>query len=153
MKSFQKTLVPGLMLLILIPGISRAFMIDDHKYTAASVKHTSMKLDDTGKTGFLSCVSPAPGMGSPSDYATESWGASPVVPTLLHAQAVLLDKYIPPHMSAGAETTLLLFFGAGFMAIGLAVKGVGKKELRSAPRRENLPHRVSSFTESPLRAE
>lgn len=161
----ERSLLAGLLILMLSPCLSRACVIEESREGAAWMNVSSDRAGHPGRAGVKDGLAPITKMGLPGDLTNGAPGLSPDLQAH-RAKADALDGYFASYQSPGlggeerkedstspSDPKLLFFLGAGFIGLGVAVKEVEKRALKTAPFKEDTPLRVSSLAGPALHAE
>ena len=161
----ERSLLAGLLILMLSPCLSRACVIEEPREGAAWMKVSSDRSGHPGKAGVKDGLVPTMKMGLPGDLTNGAPGSSPALQAH-RAKAGAFDGYFASYQDLGpageesetgstspSDPKLLFFLGAGFIGLGVAVKEVEKRVLKTAPFKENTPLPVSSLAGTALHAE
>jgi hypothetical protein len=154
----------GLMLLNLIPGISRACMITDQNHAPSGMTPASFRVGNTSKALLSDCLWPASSLGLQGSCLEAP--DDPAAVQAHKADADLFDRYATPPLIERSKARgnnnglieesapeVLLFIGAGCVVLGCKLKGSGRKALTRPSLEKEAPLPVSSFAKAPLQVE
>lgn len=162
----ERSLIAGIVILMLSPCLSRACVIEGFADGAAWMKSTSAGgTGHPGRAGVKDCLAPALKMGLLGDLTNGTVGMSPDLQAH-RAKADALDGFFAPYQAPGlageggeadptspSDPKILFLLGVGFIGLGVAVKGVEKRIVKTAPFKEDTSLTVSPLAGSALHAE
>lgn len=161
----ERSLLAGILILMLLPCLSGACVIEESREGAAWMKVSSDRGGHPGRAGVKDGLAPTLKMGLPGDLTNGTSGLSPDLQAH-RAKADALDGYFASYQALGlsgegseagstspSDPKMLFFFGVGFIGLGVAVKEVEKRALKTSPLKENSSLPVSSLAGPALHAE